>query len=52
MACSKCKQKNKEEIKQDLIKQTENINKTGFAIVIVWSALGFYGLYHLIRLFI
>jgi hypothetical protein len=52
MACSKCKQKNKEEIKQELIKQTESINKAGAIITVVWIFLGFYGLYHLIRLFI
>ena len=50
MACTSCKQKR--EIKEEIIKSTEFVNKGVLWFTLIWSILAIYGLVTLISKFI
>jgi len=50
MACDKCKKKN--ELKTEMMKTEGLVDKKIIAFVIIWTSLGFYGLFQLISKFI
>ena len=52
MAGSNCKQKIPNETRKELMKTFEGSSKLALWIVIVWTFLGFYGLFTLISKFI
>jgi hypothetical protein len=52
MGCSNCKQKIPNETRKELMKSFEGSSKLGIWIVIIWTSLGFYGLFTLISKFL
>lgn len=47
MACKDCKKKN--EFKEEIVKSGNLVSKKIVVFAIVWTLIGFYGLYHLIN---
>ena len=50
MACKECKQK--KEFKEEMINSGEFVSKYVIGFAIVWTILGFYGLFSLISKFL
>lgn len=54
MACKTCKQKNKpfDNIKDDIMGNVAKVSKIIIWVIGVWFAMGLFGLFSLIRLFL
>lgn len=48
MGCKNCKER--EPIRHEIERQTNRISKIGIWIVIIWSLLGLFGFYSLIKI--